>query len=209
MNKKQILLNLMLLPVAAMAQHSPVGIVSVQDSTKSVQLGIVSNIATDGGKGLQLSGFSNMSARAFRGVQLSGVSNISRGLPKGMQISGLLNVSSAYMRGLQLAAVNYADSLNGAQFGLVNVARAHPRGWQVGLVNITHDTIVAAGAAHLPQCNPAWWHEERLLQRHRARLQHGQRLQHQVENPYGTGAFRTAHHARQVFPAVHMERVRG
>ena len=141
MNKKQLLFNLMLLPATAVAHHSPVGIVSVQDSTKNVQFGVVSNIAADGGKGLQLSGFSNMSATAFRGVQLSGVSNISRGLPRGMQISGLLNVSSDYMRGMQLGAINYADSLNGAQIGLINVTRTHPKGWQVGLVNITHDTI--------------------------------------------------------------------
>ena len=103
----------------------PVGIVSVQDSAKSIQLGVISNIATDGGKGLQLSGFSNMSATAFRGIQLSGVSNIARGLPKGIQLSGLLNVSSDYMRGLQLGSVNYVDSLNGSQIGLVNVARTH------------------------------------------------------------------------------------
>ena len=139
--KKYILLSLIFLPVVLMAQRLPVGIVSVQDSAKSIQLGVISNIATDGGKGLQLSGFSNMSATAFRGIQLSGVSNIARGLPKGIQRSGLLNVSSDYMRGLQLGSVNYVDSLNGSQIGLVNVARTHPKGWQIGLVNITNDTI--------------------------------------------------------------------
>ena len=139
--KKYILLSLIFLPVVLMAQRLPVGIVSVQDSVKSIQLGVISNIATDGGKGLQLSGFSNMSATAFRGIQLSGVSNIARGLPKGIQLSGLLNVSSDYMRGLQLGSVNYVDSLNGSQIGLVNVARTHPKGWQIGLVNITNDTI--------------------------------------------------------------------
>ena len=139
--KKYILLSLIFLPVVLMAQRLPVGIVSVQDSAKSIQLGVISNIATDGGKGLQLSGFSNMSATAFRGIQLSGVSNIARGLPKGIQLSGLLNVSSDYMRGLQLGSVNYVDSLNGSQIGLVNVTRTHPKGWQIGLVNITNDTI--------------------------------------------------------------------
>ena len=34
------------------AQKSPVGIVSVQDSVKSVQLGIISSVAADGGHGL-------------------------------------------------------------------------------------------------------------------------------------------------------------
>ena len=138
---KQLLSLLVLLPLAALAQHAPVGIATLQDSTKSIQFGLISNIATDGGKGLQLSGFSNMSATPFRGIQLSGVSNISRGLPKGIQLAALLNVSSYYMRGLQLASANYADSLNGSQVGLVNIARTHPKGWQVGVVNITHDTI--------------------------------------------------------------------
>ncbi len=131
----------LLLPVAAKAQHSPVGIVSVQDTVKSVQFGLVSSVSANGGHGLQLSGMSNMSATAFHGVQLSGVSNVSRGLEQGIQLSGLLNVSSAYMRGLQLGSINYADSLNGPQIGLVNIARSHPKGWQVGLVNITNDTI--------------------------------------------------------------------
>ncbi len=123
-----------------MGQHWPVGFMSVQDSTKNVQLGLVSSVA-EGGSGLQFAGFVNMSAKPFKGIQLSGVSNISRGLSKGMQLSALLNVSSNYMRGLQLGSVNYADSLNGSQVGLMNVARTHPKGWQVGLVNISHDTI--------------------------------------------------------------------
>jgi len=123
------------------AQHLPVGIVSVQDTMRSVQLGIVSSVAVDKGTGLQLSAFSNLSAVPFRGVQLSGISNISEGLPKGMQLAALLNVSSAFMRGLQLGAVNYADSLNGPQLGFINMARSHPKGWQVGVVNITNDTI--------------------------------------------------------------------
>ncbi|MBP5712824.1 MAG: hypothetical protein J6W77_07570 [Prevotella sp.] len=36
------------------AQKSPVGIVSVQDSVKSIQFGVISSVATDGGHGLQL-----------------------------------------------------------------------------------------------------------------------------------------------------------
>ncbi len=123
------------------AQHFPVGLVSVQDSMRSVQVGFLSSVVVDKGKGFQLSGFSNMSAVPFYGFQLSGISNISRGLVKGMQLSALLNVSSAYMRGLQFASVNYADSLNGPQLGVVNVARSHPKGWQIGVVNITRDTI--------------------------------------------------------------------
>ena len=127
--------------VNVQAQNSPVGIVSVQDSVKSVQFGIISSVATDGGHGVQLSGLSNTSAHKFNGLQLSSVSNITAGMDKGVQLSGILNVSSAMQRGLQLGAINYADSLNGAQIGLFNIARKRPKGWQVGLVNLSYDSI--------------------------------------------------------------------
>lgn len=123
------------------AQNSPVGIVSVQDSVKSVQFGVISSVATDGGHGVQLSGLSNTSAHKFNGLQLSSVSNITAGMDKGVQLSGILNVSSAMQRGLQLGAINFADSLNGAQIGVFNIARKRPKGWQVGLVNLSYDSI--------------------------------------------------------------------
>ncbi len=126
---------------AVNAQNLPVGIVSIQDTTKSVQVGIISSVAVEKGSGLQLSGVSNVSASPFKGIQLSVVNNIAKGLPRGLQVASLLNVSSAYMRGMQLGGVNYADSLNGTQLGLINIARTHPKGWQVGILNITRDTI--------------------------------------------------------------------
>ena len=126
---------------ALMAQHSPVGIVSVQDSVKSVQLGVISSVSVDGGHGVQLSGLSNTSAHQFNGVQLSTISNITTGMDKGVQLSGILNVSSAMQRGAQIGAINYADSLNGAQVGLFNIARKRPKGWQVGLINLSYDSI--------------------------------------------------------------------
>ena len=129
------------LPFTAMAQKSPVGIVSVQDSVKSIQFGLISSVATDGGHGLQLSGVSNASAQRFNGLQLSSVNNIVNSMDRGLQLSAILNVSSAMMRGWQMGVVNYADSLDGAQVGLVNVARKHPRGWQVGLINVSFDSI--------------------------------------------------------------------
>ena len=125
----------------AQAQNSPVGIVSVQDTTKSVQFGVISSVAVDGGHGLQLSGISNTSAHNFNGWQLSSINNITNGMDSGMQLSAILNVSSAMMRGLQLGAINYVDSLNGAQIGLFNLARKHPKGWQVGLINVSYDSI--------------------------------------------------------------------
>ena len=123
------------------AQKFPVGIVSVQDSVKSVQVGVISSVAADGGHGVQLSGVSNTSAHKFNGLQLSSISNITAGMDKGVQLSGVLNVSSAMQRGLQLAAINFADSLNGAQIGVFNIARRHPKGWQVGIVNLSYDSI--------------------------------------------------------------------
>jgi len=123
------------------AQNLPVGIVSTQDTVKTVQLGVISSVAEDGGRGLQLSGVSNTSAHTFNGLQLSGVSNITRGMSRGLQLSGLLNVSSAMMRGWQWGAVNYADSLDGVQIGAFNTARKRPNGWQVGLVNVSYDSI--------------------------------------------------------------------
>ena len=127
--------------VNVQAQNFPVGIVSVQDSVKSVQFGVISSVATDGGHGVQLAGVSNTSAHKFNGLQLGGVSNITAGMDKGVQLSGILNVSSAMQRGLQWGAVNYADSLNGAQIGVFNIARKRPKGWQVGLINLSYDSI--------------------------------------------------------------------
>ena len=126
---------------AVFAQNIPVGIVSTQDTVKAVQFGVISSVAEDGGHGLQLSGVSSMSAHSFNGLQLSGVSNITRGMDRGLQLSGILNVSSGEMRGWQWGAVNYADSLDGAQIGFFNVARSRPKGWQIGLVNLSYDSI--------------------------------------------------------------------
>ena len=141
MKKSSLLFLLLGVSSALMAQRSPVGIVSVQDSVKSVQLGVISSVATDGGHGVQLSSLSNTTGQKFNGLQLSGVSNITAGMDKGVQLSGILNVSSAMLRGLQLGAFNYADSLNGAQVGVFNVARKRPKGWQVGLINLSYDSI--------------------------------------------------------------------
>ena len=141
MKKSSLLFLLLGVSSTLMAQRLPVGIVSVQDSVKSVQLGAISSVATDGGHGVQLSSLSNTTGQKFNGLQLSGVSNITAGMDKGVQLSGILNVSSAMQRGLQLGAFNYADSLNGAQVGVFNVARKRPKGWQVGLINLSYDSI--------------------------------------------------------------------
>ena len=136
-----ILLSSLFSSLPLTAQHSPVGIVSVQDSVKSIQVGVISSVDVEGGRGLQLSGVSNTSAHTFNGLQLSSVSNVTNGMERGLQLSGILNVSSAMMRGWQWGMVNYADTLDGAQIGVFNVARKRPKGWQIGLINVAYDTI--------------------------------------------------------------------
>ena len=140
--KKFLLFAAALLAVVNVkAQTSPVGILSGQDTVKSVQFGVISSVAINGGKGLQFGTFSNVSGAMFSGLQLSGINNITHGMNKGLQLSPLLNVSSGKMNGWQMGAINYADSLNGAQIGVFNVARKRPKGWQVGIVNLSYDSI--------------------------------------------------------------------
>ena len=128
--KKFLLFAAALLAVVNVkAQTSPVGILSGQDTVKSVQFGVISSVAINGGKGLQFGTFSNVSGAMFSGLQLSGINNITHGMNKGLQLSPLLNVSSGKMNGWQMGAINYADSLNGAQIGVFNVARKRPSGY--------------------------------------------------------------------------------
>ena len=123
------------------AQRWPVGIASVQDSVKSVQIGVISSTAISQMKGFQFGAFANMSAAPVNGLQLSGVSNISTGVKKGVQLSTLFNISSGEMKGLQTSLYNLADTMNGLQVGVFNRVISHPKGWQVGLVNISRDTV--------------------------------------------------------------------
>ena len=141
MKRTKCIMVLLAMALTAQAQHSPVGIVSGQDTVKVAQVGVVSSTAGQV-KGVQLSGFTSMATGELRGVQLSGINNIAGGVERGLQMSSMLNVSAGYMRGLQMGAINIADSLNGSQIGLLNVARTHPKGWQVGIINVTHDTVV-------------------------------------------------------------------
>ena len=123
------------------AQRFPVGIASVQDTARIVQLGVLSSLAASGVRGVQVSGLSSLSAGWLRGLQLSGVNNLAGGVERGVQAAALLNVSQGHMRGVQLAAYNYADTLSGVQLGAINIAPQRAGGWQVGIVNISHDTL--------------------------------------------------------------------
>ena len=137
-----------------MAQRSPVGIVSIQDTTKSVQVGAISSVAADGGKGLQLSTFTNTSGGNFNGAQISAITNLTQTMHKGVQLGGMLNVASGEMGGWQVAAFNYADSLRGAQIGVFNTARHIRKGWQLGIINYTKDTIPGATRIGLVNISP-------------------------------------------------------
>ena len=140
--------------VGVRAQRSPVGIVSIQDTTKSVQVGVISSVASDGGKGLQLSTFTNTSGGTFNGVQLSAITNMTQNMYKGVQLGGMLNVASGEMGGWQVAAFNYADSLKGAQIGVFNTARHISGGWQLGIINYTKDTIPGSAAIRARRISP-------------------------------------------------------
>ena len=140
--KKGLLVAVTMMAVTdALAQNFPVGIVSVQDTVKGFQFGVISSVAPDGGHGFQFGGVSNTSGHKFNGLQLGGISNITQGMDKGLQLSGFLNVSSEMMNGWQFGAVNYADSLNGTQIGFFNLARRRTQGWQVGVINLSYDSI--------------------------------------------------------------------
>ena len=140
--KKGLLVAVAMMAVTgALAQKFPVGIVSVQDTVKGFQFGVISSVAPDGGHGFQFGGVSNTSGHKFNGLQLGGISNITQGMDKGLQLSGFLNVSSEMMNGWQFGAVNYADSLNGTQIGFFNLARRRTQGWQVGVINLSYDSI--------------------------------------------------------------------
>lgn len=153
--KKTILISVAVIAaVGVRAQKSPVGIVSIQDTAKSVQLGVISTAAADGGKGLQLATFTNNSGGTFNGVQLSAVNNLTQNMYKGVQLSGMLNVASGKMGGWQVAAFNYSDSLNGAQIGIFNTARHIQGGWQLGIINYTKDTIPGAKRIGLVNISP-------------------------------------------------------
>ncbi len=112
----------------------------VNGDMRGVQWAGVSNIAKHI-NGLQMAGFANASATPMHGVQMAGLTNVSMGVEKGVQLAGVANISSSYMRGAQFAIYNFADTLNGSQFGLFNVCSSHPRGVQVGIINYSRDTV--------------------------------------------------------------------
>ena len=134
-------LLMLLFAISTRAQRFPVGIISLQDTVKVAQAGLVSSMTSNVENGVQMSGFINISTERIHGLQLGAFANMTKNMEKGVQMSGLLNVASGETRGLQMGAVNVADSLNGTQIGILNMANIHHKGWQVGILNITNDTM--------------------------------------------------------------------
>lgn len=117
------------------------GVISINDSVKGVQLSPISNIA-EHSSGVQLAVFSNVGYNGMEGVQLSALNNIAIGGAKGVQLSGFTNQTFGTMSGLQLAFRNQTDTLRGVQLGLFNfIAHDYRSGVQIGLVNFSRDSI--------------------------------------------------------------------
>lgn len=117
------------------------GVISINDSVKGVQLSPISNIA-EHSSGVQLAVFSNVGYNGMEGVQLSALNNIAIGGAKGVQLSGFTNQTFGTMSGLQLAFRNQTDTLRGVQLGLFNfIAHDYRSGVQIGFVNFSRDSI--------------------------------------------------------------------
>lgn len=142
------LLTIIVTMTAVMSAHAQksssnvgLGVISINDSVKGVQLSPISNIA-EHSSGVQLAVFSNVGYNGMEGVQLSALNNIAIGGAKGVQLSGFTNQTFGTMRGLQLAFRNQTDTLRGVQLGLFNfIAQDYRSGVQIGFVNFSRDSI--------------------------------------------------------------------
>ena len=115
------------------------GLITISDTLKGVQLSPVSNIASYA-TGLQLSGFSNVTYSGMKGVQLSGINNIAIGEANGLMLTGFTNQNVGTLKGVQIAFRNETDTLRGVQIGFFNTTRDYQKGVQIGLVNYSRDT---------------------------------------------------------------------
>ncbi len=117
------------------------GLITISDSVKGVQLSPVSNIA-ENATGLQLSAFSNVAYDGMKGVQLSALNNIVIGEANGLQLTGFTNQNVGTLKGVEMAFRNMTDTLRGVQIGMFNfVTHDYQKGVQIGLMNYSHDTI--------------------------------------------------------------------
>ncbi len=142
------LLTIIVAVTAVMSAHAQksssnvgLGVISINDSVKGVQLSPISNIA-EHSSGVQLAVFSNVGYNGMEGVQLSALNNIAIGGAKGVQLSGFTNQTFGTMSGLQLAFRNQTDTLRGVQLGFFNaIAHDYRSGVQIGIINFSRDSI--------------------------------------------------------------------
>ena len=114
-----------------------VGILTITDSLKGVQLSPVSNVA-EHASGLQMSAFSNVAYDGMKGFQLSALNNIVVGEANGLEIAGFTNQNVGTLKGMQVAFRNETDTLRGLQLGLFNyITRDYQKGLQIGVVNLS------------------------------------------------------------------------
>lgn len=94
------------------------------------------NLAKDSVKGIQVTGGINIAMKDVKGVQASGIGNLAMGDVDGVQVSGAVNIAKGTTKGTQIGLINYANGLNGIQFGLVNVVDSIEKGIPIGLLSI-------------------------------------------------------------------------
>lgn len=117
-----------------------VGILTITDTLKGVQLSPTSNVA-EYASGLQLSSFSNVAYGGMKGIQFSALNNIVIGNVSGLQLTGFTNQNVGTLKGTQIAFRNSTDTLRGLQIGIFNlVTKDYQKGLQIGLMNYSRDT---------------------------------------------------------------------
>ena len=117
------------------------GLLTITDSLKGVQLSPVSNVA-EHASGFQMSAFSNVAYDGMKGFQLSALNNIVIGEANGLEIAGFTNQNVGTLKGMQVAFRNETDTLRGLQLGLFNyITRDYQKGLQIGVVNYSRDTL--------------------------------------------------------------------
>ena len=114
-----------------------VGVLTITDSLKGVQLSPISNVA-EHASGLQMSAFSNVAYDGMKGFQLSALNNIVVGEANGLEIAGYTNQNVGTLKGMQVALRNETDTLRGLQLGIFNyITRDYQKGLQIGVVNLS------------------------------------------------------------------------
>ena len=128
----------------------------------ALEVGGVGNYNAHDVSGIQVAGVSNINMEETRGIQISGVTNTNFGDSTGLIWSGTLNsvfgntsgvmvssinIASGRMKGLQVGTVNYAQELEGVQFGVINVAAGGEKALPVGIFSVVKGGYFAVEAS--------------------------------------------------------------